>query len=325
MSGKIVRLTQIDGVLPNLALMKLAHWHRAQGDSIHFTRSVDRDMFEPAHYDVVYGSAIFKFSQLRLMRFQREFPGAIVGGTGTHAPSDFTVEQVIGGEYEHYDYSLYPEVTYSMGFTQRGCRLKCGFCVVPAKEGKPRSVNSIATIWRGDPMPRHLHILDNDFFGQPEESWQARLQEIRDGGFKVALTQGINCRMITEESAAAIATIDYRDGDFKNKRIYTAWDSLHDEKRLMRGLELLAKHGVKPDHIMVYMLIGFREGETEADWLHRRARLREFGARPYPMPFVRNPETVGFQRWVVGAYDKRPEITWDRWKAAKFQPANLGE
>jgi hypothetical protein len=209
-----------------------------------------------------------------------------------------------------------------MGFTQRGCRLKCGFCVVPAKEGKPRSVNTIAGIWRGDPRPRHLHLLDNDFFGQPRPQWEARLDEIRTGKFKVALTQGINCRMIDDESAAAIASIDYRDGKFDERRLYTAWDSLHDEKRLMRGLELLAKHGVRPRQLMVYMLIGFREGETEADWLHRQGTLRAFGALPYPMPFVRTKETVGFQRWVVGAYDKR--ISWERWKDAGYQPRNLG-
>jgi hypothetical protein len=316
----IVRITQIDGTLPNLALMKLSHWHKAQGHEVVFSRSVDRDLFEPATYDRVYGSAIFKFSQMRLMRFQCNFPGAIVGGTGT--PNVGTVEELIGGEHEHYDYSLYPDVTFSMGFTQRGCRLKCGFCVVPVKEGKPRSVNTVAGIWRGDPYPRHLHLLDNDFFGQHREQWLARLDEIRSGGFKVALTQGINCRMVNEESAAAIASINYRDGEFKNKRLYTAWDSLHDEKRLLRGVQLLAKHGVKPDHIMVYMLIGYREGETEADWLHRQSTLRAFGARPYPMPFVRTKETVGFQRWVVGSYDKR--VPWDRWKAANYQPANLG-
>ena len=43
----IVRLTQIDGKLPNLALMKLAHCHRERGDEIHFTKHVERDMLKP--------------------------------------------------------------------------------------------------------------------------------------------------------------------------------------------------------------------------------------------------------------------------------------
>jgi len=49
-----VRLTQLDGKLPNLALMKLAAWHRAKGDHIVFSRRPERDMLEP-QYDAVYG------------------------------------------------------------------------------------------------------------------------------------------------------------------------------------------------------------------------------------------------------------------------------
>jgi hypothetical protein len=83
-------------------------------------------------------------------------------------------------------------------------------------------------------------------------------------------------------------------------------------------LERLVRSGVQPDAIMVYLLIGYWPGETEADWLYRQARLRAFGARPYPMPYVRTPATVGFQRWCVGAYDKR--IPWAQWQAAGYRP-----
>jgi len=78
---------------------------------------------------------------------------------------------------------------------------------------------------------------------------------------------------------------------------------------------------VKPAHIMVYILIGFWKGETEADREYRRKRLREFGCVPYPMPYVRTPELIGFQRWVIGAYDKG--IAWADWKRAAMRPRNL--
>ena len=39
------------------------------------------------------------------------------------------------------------------------------------------------------------------------------------------------------------------------------------------------------------------------------------------LPFVRNRELVGFQRWVIGAYDKR--FSWAQWEAAKYRPENL--
>ena len=35
-----IRLTQIDRKIPNLALMKLAHYHKQRGDEVHFTKHV---------------------------------------------------------------------------------------------------------------------------------------------------------------------------------------------------------------------------------------------------------------------------------------------
>ena len=101
-----IRLTQIDGKLPNLAHMRLAHWHRQRGDNIHFTRSVLRELFEPA-YERVYASTIFSYSSERLACFKRQFPGAIVGGTGSG--SWITLEDILGQIPEQYDYSLYPD------------------------------------------------------------------------------------------------------------------------------------------------------------------------------------------------------------------------
>jgi hypothetical protein len=128
--------------------------------------------------------------------------------------------------------------------------------------------------------------------------------------------------MLTDETAAAIASVKYYDDGMKTRRIYTAWDNRKDEERLFAGLNALVRHGVKPDHIMVYMLIGYWKGETAADWNYRRQQLRVFGARPYPMPYVRTSESVGFQRWCIGGYDKR--VSWVDWVRAKYQPANLG-
>ena len=106
----------------------------------------------------------------------------------------------------------------------------------------------------------------------------------------------------------------------KTKRIYTAWDNRKDEKRLFAGLDALVKHNVKPHEIMVYILIGYWPGETHEDRDYRRQKLRDFGALPYPMPFVRTPELVGFQRWVIGRYDKMDGVSWERWTKANYLP-----
>jgi hypothetical protein len=310
-----VRLTHIDGKLPNLALMKLSHWHRAQGDEVTLARTPSPSMFEP-QYDLVYGSSIFQWSSGKVVKALREaFPDAIIGGTGTDTVE--TVEQALGlEEYEHYDYSIYPEYQWSIGFTQRGCRLNCGFCVVPKKEGKPKSINSIWDIWR-EGTDRAVVLLDNDFFGQ--ELWRERIGEIQDGGFKVNFSQGINIRMVTPEAAEALATIRYYDGKFTARRLYTAWDNLGQEKVFFKGLDMLKDAGIPGNHVVVYMLIGYKPGETMDEILYRHRRLKDEGCWPYPMVYnntYANADLKRFQRWVLRRHDQfipweeyRPELT----------------
>ncbi len=302
------------------------------GDECELRRGSDVELTLWDAFDKVYASAIFRKTIPTMERLKRIYPDAILGGTAIDPPragelvplspiiSKWYTELESRGIGEQLrDYSLYPRERRSMGFTQRGCSLNCSFCRMQDREGPARSVATIADLWRGEPYPRELLLFDNDFFGQPD--WRQRITEIRDGRFKVSFSQGINARFLTDEAAETIASIDYRDDSMKTKRIYTAWDNLKDEERLFAGLNRLVKYGVRPDHIMVYILIGYWIGETPADRDHRRKRLRDFGARPYPMPFVRTPELVGFQRWVIGAYDKR--FTWEEWAAANYRPENL--
>jgi hypothetical protein len=308
-----VRITQIDGKLPNIALMKLARYHRDRGDEIYFTKNIARDMLEPS-WDRVYGSAIFSFSADRVAEFKAEFSDAVVGGTYNLTDS-MTVEQFLRIDAtEALDYSIYSGFDGSIGFTQRGCRLKCGFCVVPKKEGKPRSVNTVDQIWRGEPYPRHLHLLDNDFFGQPREQWEARVEEIRRGKFKVCFNQGINIRMVDASAAKALGLITLRDDQFKTRRLYTAWDNVGDERHFFNGVDLLESHGVAATCLMVYMLIGYDKRETWERVFYRFEKMAARGIRPYPMiygerdrglPLGDCNRRVGhrtlseFQRWAI--------------------------
>jgi hypothetical protein len=294
-----VRLTQIDGAKPNLALMQLAHFYRSRGDEVALTRAVRRDLFEP-EYDLVLGSQIFDYSANKSDELRANFPGAVIKGTGT---GDFeTVEQFLGvDEYEHHDYSDYPDFPHSIGFTQRGCRLSCKFCIVPKKEGKVRGLNSIADIWRGQGHPKQILLLDNDFFGQPD--WKARAEEIISGGYEVCFNQGINVRLIHEEGASSLARMKYRDDQFKTKRIYTAWDNRRDEEIFFKGINTLLGAGIRPAHVLVYMLCGYWPNETFEDVYYRYQRMTDAGLLPYPMVYDNTNKTLKrFQRWVVRRY-----------------------
>jgi hypothetical protein len=321
-----VLLVQIDGSFPNLALMRIAAHHRVQGDFVYLEHlhrprkkatlaDVELGLF--SEWDKVYGSLIFTKSQPIARRLLEVHPHAVIGGSGWGLQ---TVEHHAGIESLAQDYSDYPAFHASIGFSQRGCRLNCGFCVVPQKEGKVHDVATINEIWRGPPYPRDIVLLDNDFFGSP--TWREKIEEIKRGNFRVSLAQGINARLLPEEGAKALASINYRSISMKERRLYTAWDNLGDERALFRGLKALKKYGVRPDDIMVYMLIGYAHGPTlDEEDFERHRKLREFGCRPYPMYYEWTPELQGFQRWIVLAKDKNH--SWAEWKANNYQSKRL--
>ena len=315
-------LLQIDGKGPNLALMTLSAHLKSKGTKVDFrvaarASEVERDLFDRP-YDAVFASAIFERSRPICKRLLDVYPRAIIGGSGWN--EETKLSDVGVGDVRP-DYSLYPKFRNSIGFSHRGCRLACSFCKVPRMEGRIRNEVSLVDLWRGEPFPRNLLLLDNDFFGK--RNWRQDIEALNAGGFRVCWNQGFNVRLIGEEHAAAIASTTYMDDQFTRPRLYTAWDNRKDEERLFRNLEALKRHGVNPDHIVVYMLIGYWDGPTlHDDDFYRQQRLREFGCRPYPMPYVRERMLVRFQTWVVGAYDKR--VPWSEWLKADGRPEKIG-
>ncbi len=311
-------LLHCDGALPNLALMRLGSYFRARGEGVALVRGAGkREMWgEPGE---AFGSSIFRFSEPLRESIRREWGEVRWGGTGVRVESSLSeIDAAVDWGGIAPDYSLYPDFRASLGFTQRGCRLKCSFCVVPKKEGAARSTATVADIWRGAPHKPWLLLLDNDFFGQAESDWRARVDEMRVGGFKVCFSQGINIRQVDEASAAALASLEYRDNQFQTRVLYTAWDSLGDEKRFKRGVDLLARAGVPPKHLRVYMLVGFAPGETFAEVKYRFDEMVALGCEPYPMVYDRSRrDLMAFARWAIrGLYRAVP---WEAYRSTDLR------
>jgi hypothetical protein len=309
-------LIHADGKLPNLALMKLSAYFRARGEGVRLVRGAgQRQLWDPP--GEVYGSSIFLFSARLRARLESEWGSIRWGGTGVRVGSDLAeIDAGVDWEALAPDYSGYPGEMRSLGFTQRGCRLKCSFCVVPKKEGAARPVRTIRQIWRGESYPKKILLLDNDFFGQAD--WRDRVAEIREGEFKICLSQGINVRQVGEEEAAALASIEYRDNDFRNRVLYTAWDNLGDERVFKRGVELLRAAGVPPKHLRVYMLVGFSRRETWEQILYRFYEMVALGCEPYPMVYDQERgDLKAFQRWAIrGLYRAVP---WEKYRDPRLR------
>lgn len=119
--NKKVGLIQVDGTMPNLALMKLSTWHEAKGDKVFLirTQTISKTLM---NFDKVYISCIFEENRTRATELAKQFKDAEVGGVGVGS-------NTLPDEVEHLmpDYDLYG-CDFSFGFTSRGCMRKCEFC-----------------------------------------------------------------------------------------------------------------------------------------------------------------------------------------------------
>ena len=138
----IVGLIDVDGHnFPNLALMKLSAWHKAQGDTVEWWSGF-------GEYDLVYMSKVFDSTYSPDAMEPVNTRQIIKGGTG------YGLDNRLPDEVEHIypDYSLYPDFTKetAYGFLTRGCPRACDFCIVAGKEGR-RSVKvaDLAEWWSG--------------------------------------------------------------------------------------------------------------------------------------------------------------------------------
>jgi len=174
-----VLLVDADSVIPNLALMRISHYHKQLGDSIELIKlnmsyypSRKKLFFSfPANsYDIIYCSIVFNTS----LPFIEQNPNVRFGGIGFDIHS--TLPEHI--QSSPMDYSIYPDNDTAYGFISRGCIRNCSFCHVPKAEGMIRQVASIADISITKENYKKTKFLDNNFLALPNHI--TLLQELVD-------------------------------------------------------------------------------------------------------------------------------------------------
>lgn len=277
-----IGLVQVDGKLPNLALMQICAYHESRGDIVEwFTGELFSDS-----YDKVYASKIFQFSELPQLP-----PSAVIGGTGI----DFfnVLPKEIADSTP--SYSLYPECNYHIGFSMKGCRKRCAFCCVPQKEGRAKFNSTITDLLINPRGENRLMLLDNDFFGIPE--WKSSLETIRELDLKVCFVQGLNIRIISKEQAELLATVNYTNSHFNQKYLTFAWDDYRDKNRVLFGIQRCIDAGIPATKMQFFILIGWNT--TPEQDMDRVMTLANLGCMPYVMPFNKfDAYQKKFARWV---------------------------
>ena len=286
-----IGLIDVDGHnFPNLALMRISAYHKAQGDEVEWWWS------DFIHYDIVYMSKVFSDTYSKDVPEPMNADKVVKGGTG------YAISTVDGKEVfdksKHYDlpaevekmfpdYSIYPQYKFAVSMTSRGCPRGCSFCHVAAKEGRCAvKVADVKDFWCGQ---KEIKVLDPNITACKEK--RDLMRQYIDTNAWIDFTQGIDIRMVNDDDIEDLNRM-------KIKALHFAWDNPKDdlEDRFVRFSERfrIKDHRKK----IVYCLTNYNS--TLDEDLYRIYTLRDCGYDPYVMVYNKPSapqETRDLQRW----------------------------
>jgi hypothetical protein len=284
-TSKRVLLIDVDSKIPNLALMKLAAWHRSQGDDVGF------NVADPTH---VYASVVFNRNRHRVDGLRHYYPDAeiMIGGSG------YDLAATLPAEVERLtpDYSLYPGLDYSMGFTSRGCVRNCYFCIVPKKEGKYRRVQHP----REFVQHNKVKLLDNNWYADSDWFFETSDWLIKNN-VAVDVTQGMDIRLLTPEIAAQLKRLRWW------ATLHFAFDDERYEQAVLDGIQILQAAGINTKNDCFFYVYCDDDGQYESA-VARCRLLKQHGASAYVMYNLdrqRTKRIKHLQRWTA-----RPHLFW---------------
>ncbi|MDD5511341.1 MAG: hypothetical protein PHI12_11130 [Dehalococcoidales bacterium] len=284
-----ILLIDIDSMIPNLALMKISAYHKSRGDNVGFSVS------DP---DIIYASVIFRQNKHLVDGLSFFYPNAeiVIGGVG------YDMQTKLPAEIERIrpDYTLYPDMDYSLGYTSRGCPNSCYFCVIPQTEGKHQRWQHPSE-WH-NPDFKKARILDPNWYADPDWFFETS-QWFMDRDIAIDVSQGFDIRRITPGIAYQIKKLKFW------KPIHFAWDDEKDEVKIMRGIEILKNMGMKNElrHSTLFYVYCHDPDQHESA-LYRCRKLKEMDVGAFVMYNIDIPKTqeiIDLQRWA-----NRPWIYW---------------
>ena len=284
-------------IYPNLALCKIARYHKEHGDDVEWAIPL-------VHYDRIYISKVFNFTPDDDNIYDAD--EVIKGGTG------YDIHSVLPDEIDKIqpDYSIYPLIRKdtAFGFLTRGCPNKCQWCVVPRKEGMIRpymDVDEIAIEGR-----KKLVLMDNNILAAGDYAVE-QMEKIIERGYRVDFNQALDARLVDDKFAKLLASIKWID-----RRIRFGCDTHKQIEDCERAISMIQSYGYKGEFFL-YTMIGGKSDLKESYervhyWWIRNHECREKHlpniypyAQPYRDPDNPNQEIPKWQKDMANWVNKR--------------------
>jgi len=284
-----IGLIQVDGTLPNLALMKLSAWHKSKGDKVYLMR--DKTISQRLiPFDKVYVSCIFDENKDIALKIAKQFKNVEIGGIGVN-------NNRLPDEIEHLmpDYETF-KCDYSLGFTTRGCIRKCYFCKVPTHEGIIRANCDIYEFWNR--KHKEIVILDNNILALPEH-FKKIAQQIKDNNLIVDFNQGLDFRLLTPEICKILFSLNHK------QEIRFAFDDIAYTPMVIKAIKMLKENGLRDWGTRWYCYVG--EKDTFETVYKRMRLLQDKKQGVYVMrdkKVYHKPEFISLAAWgnMMGAF-----------------------
>lgn len=287
---------------PPLSLMKISTYHKQKRDNVEYIEGIVKT---DKKYDKIYITSLFSWDIEKVLNtvnyYKYKSDDITLGG---HITTFFPLQELrrkiwirpvkfhvgLWEEIEGIkpDYTLFPNLDYSIVIATRGCIRKCGFCGVSKLE--PNYIDYIPITPQVDNSKSHIQLWGNNDFASSK--FETIINELINLGFYkdakfnkkqrwVDFNQGTDCRLFNKDLAQLISKININPLRF-------AFDGMQEDGYYQDAIRLAVKYDIK--YFSSYILYNYND--TPEDFYYRCRTVVELNEKlglrisGFPMKYI---------------------------------------
>jgi len=282
--------------------MKFSTYHKNRGDKVKFFRG--EPWFQSWNPDRVYVTSLFTWDIFKVINTikacQFAFPQADIRVGGIAATVMHNKIKNATGISPHLglsrkvdgckpDYSLFPNLPYSLVTTTRGCPRGCGWCFVKTIE--PEFFEKSDWLSQVDMSKKRIQFMDNNFLASSQHHIKSVFKTLRKIDKWYDFNQAIDCRLFTDKIARYMSKT-------KPELVRFSFDTLGVAEHAVKAIKTCERHGL--NHIMFFILYNWKfhnkARDSPADMFNRMEILtkarKNMSVRIFPMYYRSTLDTM---------------------------------